>query len=117
MDHTQTMCTIRQVPDDLILSSQYPKKVLQTALPVLGGNMTPVMKATRELEDALVYLPRKGLVEYRRGQVIYDEDHPSGGLYLVVHGRVKVSIVIEDGSQTVTGIFCGDDFFGECALL
>jgi CRP-like cAMP-binding protein len=80
--------------------------------------MLPTLKtATRELEDALVYLPRKGLVEYRRGQVIYDEEHPSGGLYLVVHGRVKVSILIEDGCQTVTGIFCGDDFFGECALL
>jgi CRP-like cAMP-binding protein len=83
-----------------------------------GGKMLPTMKsATRELEDALVYLPRKGLVEYRRGQVIYDEAHPSAGLYLVVHGRVKVSINIEDGSQTVTGIFCGDDFFGECAFL
>lgn len=80
--------------------------------------MLPTMKpSTRELEDALVYLPRKGLVEYRRGQVIYDEEHPSGGLYLVVHGRVKVAITVEDGSQTVTGIFCSDDFFGECALL
>src|SRR5689334_16037743 len=80
--------------------------------------MLPTLKqAPRELEDALVYLPRKGVVEYRRGQVIYDEDHPSAGLYLVVHGRVKVSIIVDDGSQTVTGIYSRDDFFGECALL
>src|ERR1700730_11779462 len=80
--------------------------------------MVPTPKqSTHELEDALVYLPRKGVVEYRRGQVIYDEQHPSSGLYLVAQGRVKVSITIEDGSQTVTGIFCGDDFFGACALL
>ena len=71
----------------------------------------------RELEDALVYLPRKGVAEYRRGQVIYDDQHPAVGLYLVVQGRVKVSITMEDGSQTVTGVFCSDDFFGECALL
>src|SRR6476646_7572194 len=80
--------------------------------------MLPMTKeAARELEDALVYLPRKGVTEYRRGQVIYDDQHPAFGLYLVVQGRVKVSITMEDGSQTVTGIFCGDDFFGECALL
>lgn len=80
--------------------------------------MVPMTKeVTRELEDALVYLPRKGVVEFRRGQVIYDDQLTAAGLYLVVQGRVKVSITMEDGSQTVTGIFCGDDFFGECALL
>lgn len=80
--------------------------------------MIPMTKAAvREMEDALIYLPRKGVVEFRRGQVIYDDQHPAGGLYLVVQGRVKVSITMEDGSQTVTGVFCGDDFFGECALL
>jgi len=80
--------------------------------------MVPVAKETsRELEDALVYLPRKGVTEYRRGQVVYDDQHPAFGLYLVVQGRVKVSITMEDGSQTVTGVYCGDDFFGECALL
>ena len=80
--------------------------------------MVPMTKETsRELEDALVYLPRKGVTEYRRGQVIYDDQHPAFGLYLVVQGRVKVSITMEDGSQTVTGVYCADDFFGECALL
>ena len=79
--------------------------------------MIPMAKEARELEDALVYLPRKGVVEFRRGQVIYDDQHPAAGLYLVVQGRVKVCITMEDGSQTVTGVFCGDDFFGECSLL
>jgi len=71
----------------------------------------------REREDALMYLPRKGVMECRRGQVIYDEQHPSAGLYLVVKGRVKVSITMEDGSQTVTGVYCADEFFGEGSLL
>src|SRR5947209_5251296 len=73
--------------------------------------------AIREREDALMYLPRKGVMECRRGQIIYDEQHPSAGLYLVVKGRVKVSITMEDGSQTVTGVYCADEFFGEGAML
>src|SRR5205085_7240850 len=71
----------------------------------------------REREDALMYLPRKGVTECRRGQVIYDEQHPSAGLYLVVKGRIKVSITMEDGAQTVTGVYCADEFFGEGAIL
>ena len=71
----------------------------------------------RQLEDALAYLPRKGVIEYRRGQLIYDEQHPSPGLSLVMQGRVKVAMAIDDGSQTVTGIYGADEFFGESSLL
>ena len=71
----------------------------------------------REREDALMYLPRKGVMECRRGQVVYDEQHPVAGLYLVVKGRVKVSITLEDGSQTVVGVYGADEFFGEGAML
>src|SRR5581483_8150612 len=82
------------------------------------STMSPTSTAaTREREDALMYLPRKGVIECRRGQIIYDEQHQSSGLYLVVKGRVKVSITMEDGSQTVTGVYCADEFFGEGAMV
>jgi CRP/FNR family transcriptional regulator, cyclic AMP receptor protein len=71
----------------------------------------------REVEDALMYLPRKGVTDYNRGDVIYDENNPSKALHLVVQGRVKVTIPVEDGAQTVVDIFNTDDFFGESALL
>jgi CRP-like cAMP-binding protein len=73
--------------------------------------------STREIEDALMYLPRKGVTDYRRGQTIFDENLPSKGLHLVVQGRVKVAIPLDDGSQTVVDIFTTDDFFGESSLL
>lgn len=70
-----------------------------------------------ELEDALAYLPRKGVVEWRRGQVIYDEERPSGAIHLVVSGRVKVSIPGEDGSRIVVDIYAADQMFGEASFL
>lgn len=73
--------------------------------------------SSRRTEDALVYLPHKSVVEYRRGQVIYDEGQPSNGIYLVVRGRVKTSVPMDDGSQTVVEIFAAEDFFGESGLL
>jgi CRP/FNR family cyclic AMP-dependent transcriptional regulator len=73
--------------------------------------------SAREVEDALIYLPRKGVTDYRRGQIIFLENQPSRELHLVVRGRVKVAMPGEDGSQTLVDIFSTDDFFGESALL
>ena len=55
--------------------------------------------------------------DYRRGQVIYDESQRSNGIYLVVRGRVKTSVPMDDGTQTVIEIFAGEQFFGESGLL
>jgi CRP-like cAMP-binding protein len=73
--------------------------------------------ASREIEDALMYLPRKGVTEYRKGQSIFDENQPSSGLHLVVQGRVEVAVPLDDGTQTVVDIFTTYDFFGESSLL
>jgi CRP-like cAMP-binding protein len=72
---------------------------------------------SHDLEDALMYLPRKPPATYRRGMMIFDEQHPPVGFYLVVEGRVKVTVNLEDGSDTVIDILSADDFLGENSLL
>jgi CRP/FNR family cyclic AMP-dependent transcriptional regulator len=78
-----------------------------------GVRLTP----SREMEDALMYLPRRGVTGYSKGQVIFEEQNPSRGLHLVVQGRVKVAIPLDNGAQTVVDVFTTDDFFGENSLL
>src|SRR5207302_10334158 len=75
------------------------------------------LTASRELEDALMYLPRKGVTDYRRGQAIFDEHQPSRGLDLVVQGRVKVTTPLDDGTQTVVDILTTHDFLRAWTLL
>ncbi|HWB98853.1 MAG TPA: Crp/Fnr family transcriptional regulator [Bryobacteraceae bacterium] len=70
-----------------------------------------------ELEDALSYLPRKGVVEWRRGQTIYDQEHPSGAIHLVMSGRVKVTIPGENRCRIVVDIYAADEMFGEASFL
>src|SRR6478609_849120 len=72
---------------------------------------------SREMEDALMYLPRKGVIDFPKGQIIFDEHQPSTWLHLVVQGRVKVTIPLDDGTQTIVDIFTTDDFLGESSLL
>ncbi len=71
----------------------------------------------KPLEDPLAHLPCSSILEYRKGQIIYNQDQPSNSLYLVIDGKVKVCRMAEDGRQVVVDIYQTDEFFGESAFL
>ncbi len=73
--------------------------------------------SSRKMEDALMYLSRKGVNEFSKGETIFDENNPSRALHLVVQGRVKFATPLDSGAQTVVDIFTTDDFFGESCLV
>jgi len=75
----------------------------------------PTLK--KQLEDPLAHLPCSTIVEYRKGQMIYNHDQASTSLYLVMDGKVKISRVADDGHQTMIDIYQRDEFFGESAFL
>jgi len=71
----------------------------------------------KSLEDPLAHLPCSSIVEYRKGQIIYNQDQPSTSIYLIIDGKVKVSRLADDGHQVVVDIYQPDEFFGESAFL
>ena len=71
----------------------------------------------KSLEDPLAHLPCSTIVEYRKGQTIYNQDQPSTSLYLVIDGKVKVVRLTDDGHQVVVDLYQSDEFFGESAFL
>jgi len=77
----------------------------------------PIVAPQKPLEDPLAHLPCSSILEYTKGQVIYNQDQPSGSIYLVIAGKVKVSRLSEDGHQVVVDIYQADEFFGESAML
>jgi CRP/FNR family transcriptional regulator len=56
-------------------------------------------------------------VEYKKGQMIYNQDQPSTNIFLIIEGKIKVSRLADDGHQVVVDIYQPDEFFGESALL
>src|SRR5256714_11720710 len=79
---------------------------------------SPITLAPQKpLEDPLAHLPCSSIVEYRKGQMIYNQDQPSTSIYLVIEGKVKVSRLSDDGHQVVIDIYQPDEFFGESAFL
>jgi CRP/FNR family transcriptional regulator len=71
----------------------------------------------KPLEDPLAHLPCSTIVEYKKGQMIYNQDQPSTSIYLVIDGKVKVSRLADDGHQVVVDIYQTDEFFGESGFL
>ncbi|MDE3167549.1 MAG: Crp/Fnr family transcriptional regulator [Acidobacteriota bacterium] len=76
-----------------------------------------VIPAAKPLEDPLAHLPCSSILEYRKGQIIYNQDQPCTSLYLVIDGKVKVSRLADDGRQVIVDIYQRDEFFGESAFL
>lgn len=76
-----------------------------------------ILAPQKTLEDPLAHLPCSSIVEYKKGQVIYNQDQPSTSIYLVIEGKVKVSRLADDGHQVVVDIYQPDEFFGESAFL
>jgi len=76
-----------------------------------------VFAPQKTLEDPLAHLPCSSIVEYKKGQMIYNQDQPSTNIYLIIAGKIKVSRVADDGHQVVVDIYQPDEFFGESAFL
>ena len=74
-------------------------------------------KPQTHLEDPLVYLSSSRILEYRKGQVIYNQDQPSTNICLVIDGKVKVCRMADDGRPVIVDIYQHEDFFGESAFL
>ena len=74
-------------------------------------------KSHTPLEDPLEYLPCSHVTEYKKGQVIYNQNAPFTSIYLILEGKVKVSRLAESGRQVLVNIYQTNEFFGESALV
>jgi len=81
------------------------------------GSSPAVATPQRALEDPLAHLPCSTILEYKKGQIIYNQDQPSTSIHLVIDGKVKVCRLADDGRQVVVDIYQPDEFFGESAFL
>lgn len=68
--------------------------------------------------DQLDLLYKAGITRnYPKGSTIVSQRGPGDTFYVVVSGRVKVTILHEDGNEIVLHILKEGDFFGELSLL
>lgn len=68
-------------------------------------------------EDALDLAKKLVPRVFYVGQTIFHLGDPGGLLYIITHGKVKITRTTSEGNETLLVIFGRSDFFGELALI
>jgi len=55
-------------------------------------------------------------IKLLKGQILFTQGHPADSLYYIQEGRVKISVVSEQGKEAVIAILDAGDFTGEGCL-
>ena len=70
-----------------------------------------------EQADPLAHMPCSSILDYRKGELVYNENQPSISIYLVIAGKVKVTRRAHHGRLVLADIYRPEEFFGESAFL
>jgi CRP/FNR family transcriptional regulator, cyclic AMP receptor protein len=58
----------------------------------------------------------RAISKYRRGQTVYTQGEPADSVFYIQSGKVKKTVVSEQGKEAVVALLGAGDFFGEGCL-
>jgi CRP/FNR family transcriptional regulator, cyclic AMP receptor protein len=58
----------------------------------------------------------RGIGEYRKGEIVFSQGDPADAVFYIQSGKVKVTVVSEQGKEAVVAMLGTNDFFGEGCL-
>ena len=58
----------------------------------------------------------RSISQYRINQVVFSQGYPADSVFYIHHGKVKLTVVSEQGKEAVVAILGTDQFFGEGCL-
>src|SRR5476651_1822940 len=70
--------------------------------------------------DPKVFLAKvnggRSISNYRKDQIVYTQGEPADSVFYIQSGKVKNTVLSEQGKEAVVGLFGSGDFFGEGCL-
>jgi len=70
--------------------------------------------------DPQVFLAKVGegrtLADYKKNQVVFSQGDPADAIFYIQKGKVKLTVVSEQGKEAIIGLLGFHDFFGEGCL-
>jgi len=70
--------------------------------------------------DPQVFLAKVGdgrtSADYRKNQKVFSQGDPADAIFYIQNGKVKLTVISQQGKEAVVGILGTDDFFGESCL-
>ena len=87
---------------------------------VMAREVFTMASKRRPSFDTKSFLARVGdgrsITEYRKGQTIFSQGDPCDAVFYIQKGRVKLTVVSEQGKEAVIAVLGADEFFGEGCL-
>jgi CRP/FNR family transcriptional regulator, cyclic AMP receptor protein len=78
------------------------------------------VKSAKRQFDPQAFLAKVGtgktILKYRKGRIIYDQGEEADRIFYIQSGKVKVTVVSEQGKEAVVGLLETAQFFGEGCL-
>ena len=59
---------------------------------------------------------RRNIVDYRKGQVVFSQGDPADAIFHIQQGKLKITVVSQQGKEAVIAISTVGDFVGESCL-
>ena len=82
--------------------------------------MEGLVKSSRRQFDPQAFLAKVGtgktILTYRKGRIIYAQGEEADKIFYIQSGKVKVTVVSEQGKEAVVGLLEAAQFFGEGCL-
>jgi CRP/FNR family transcriptional regulator, cyclic AMP receptor protein len=70
--------------------------------------------------DPKVFLSKvnggRSVADYRKGQIVYTQGEPADSVFYIQSGKVRKTVVSEQGKEAVVALLGSGDFFGEGCL-
>ena len=58
----------------------------------------------------------RSLGTYRKGQIVFSQGDPADEVFYIQKGKVKITVISEQGKEAVVAILGPNEFFGEACL-
>jgi CRP/FNR family cyclic AMP-dependent transcriptional regulator len=58
----------------------------------------------------------RSIATYRKSQIVFSQGDPADAVFYIQKGKVKVTVVSDQGKEAVVAILEADEFFGEACL-
>jgi CRP/FNR family cyclic AMP-dependent transcriptional regulator len=75
---------------------------------------------SKPLFDPKVFLAKAGggrtIAEYSKGQMVFSQGDPANAVFYIRKGKIKLTVVSNNGKEAVIAILDSDDFVGEGCL-
>ena len=56
------------------------------------------------------------IAQYRKNQIVFSQGEPANAVFYIQSGKVKVTVISEQGKEAIVAVLGPDEFFGEGCL-